>query len=62
MGHSAAYQTELHIRQLEQVSQSLFEQGVDFRDAGYDELADAAFSQASQLKRVIVELKKMMEK
>lgn len=61
MGHSADYQTELHIKQLEQIAQTLLDQGVSLRAAGHDKLGDSAFEQASQLTRVIVELRKMME-
>ncbi|XUK66309.1 Phosphate transport system regulatory protein PhoU [Pseudomonas yamanorum] len=62
MGHSADYQIELHIKQLEQIMQTLFDRGVDLKDAGYDDLAYAAFDQSAQLKRVIAVLRKTTEK
>lgn len=61
MGHSADYQTELHIKELEKVVQTLLDQGKKFREGGLGELADTAFDQARQLKRVIADLRKMME-
>jgi hypothetical protein len=60
MGHSADYQTELYIRELEQVAKTLAEQGFKLKDAGCDGLANAAFDQADQLKRVIVALRRQM--
>ncbi|ANF84777.1 hypothetical protein A7J50_1343 [Pseudomonas antarctica] len=62
MGHSADYQTKLHIEQLEQVVQTLLDQGKKFREGGLGELADTAEDQAAQLKRVIADLRKLMEK
>ncbi|MBM9486961.1 hypothetical protein JBE38_13600 [Pseudomonas sp. ICBG1301] len=62
MGHSAEYQTELYIKQLEQVAQTLFDQGMGFKNGGHDELARSAFEQSAQLNRVIVDLRKIMEK
>ncbi|AQT92643.1 MULTISPECIES: hypothetical protein [Pseudomonas fluorescens group] len=62
MGHSAEYLTELYINQLEQMAQTLFDQGVGFKDGGHDELAKSAFEQPAQLKRVIVDLRKIMGK
>lgn len=60
MGHSADYQTELQIRELEQVAQILAEQGLKLKDAGYEGLANAALDQAEQLQRVLVELRCQM--
>lgn len=62
MGHSADYQTELQIRELEQVAQILSEQGLKLKEAGYEGLANAASDQAEQLKRVLVALRRQMSK
>lgn len=62
MGHSADYQTELQIRELEQVAQILAEQGLKLKEAGYEGLANAAFDQSEQLKRVLVALRRQMSK
>lgn len=62
MGHSAGYQTELYIQQLEQMAQNLFDQSKKFREGGLEELADSTFDQASQLMRAIDQLRKIMEK
>jgi hypothetical protein len=62
MGHSADYQTELQIRELEQVAQIMAEQGLKLKEAGYEGLANAAFDQAEQLKRVLVALRLQMSK
>ena len=62
MGHSAEYQTELRIRELEQVAQILAEQGQKLKEAGYEGLANAAFDQAEQLKRVLVALRHQITK
>jgi hypothetical protein len=62
MGHSADYQTELKIRELEQVAQILAEQGVKLKEAGYEGLANAAFDQAEQLRRMLITLRQQMSK
>ncbi|MCF5723908.1 hypothetical protein [Pseudomonas syringae] len=62
MGHSADYQTELYIKQLEQIAQSLFDQSKKFSEEGLDELAGSTFDQASQLMRAVAQLRKIMEK
>ncbi|WLH49778.1 hypothetical protein [Pseudomonas tolaasii] len=61
MGHSADYQTELYIKQLEQMAQNLFDQSKKFREGGLEEMADSTFEQASQLLRAIGQLRKIME-
>ncbi|ARB29663.1 hypothetical protein ATI14_1790 [Pseudomonas tolaasii NCPPB 2192] len=61
MGHSAEYQTELYIKQLEQMAQNLFDQSKKFRDGGLEDMADSTFEQASQLLRAIGQLRKIME-
>lgn len=62
MGHSADYQTELQIRELEQVAQILAEQGLKLKEEGYEGLANAAFDQSEQLKRVLVALRRQISK
>lgn len=62
MGHSADYQTELHIKELEQLAQTLFDQGEKFREDGLEELAVSTFEQAEQLRRAIGHLRQIMEK
>lgn len=61
MGHSADYQTELYIKQLEQIAQTLFDQSKKFSEGGLEELADSTFDQASQLTRAIGQLRQVME-
>lgn len=61
MGHSADYETELYIKQLEQMAQTLFDQSNKFREGGLVELANTTFDQASQLVRAIGQLRKIME-
>lgn len=60
MGHSADYQTELYIKQLEQAAQTLSDQGKKFNEGGLKELADATYDQVEQLNHAIVELKKVL--
>jgi hypothetical protein len=62
MGHSADYQTELHIRELEQVAHILMEEGLKLKEAGYEGLANAAFDQAEQLKRALITLRLQISK
>ncbi|RON86785.1 hypothetical protein [Pseudomonas fluorescens] len=61
MGHSPEYQTELYIKQLEQMVKTLLDQAEKFREGGLDELADATLDKSEQLKRAIVQLRKVME-
>ncbi|WP_395609579.1 hypothetical protein [Pseudomonas sp. B22129] len=61
MGHSAEYQTELYIKQLERMAQNLFDQSKKFREGGLEELSGSTLEQASQLTRAIGHLRKIME-
>lgn len=61
MGHSAEYQTELYIRQLDQMSQTLFDESEKFRKDGLDELADATLDKSEQLRHAIAHLRKVIE-
>lgn len=61
MGHSAEYQTELYVKQLEQMVQTLIDQGEKFKEGGLEELADSTFEQADKLKRAVGHLRKIME-
>lgn len=61
MGHSAEYQTELYIKQLEQMAQTLSEQSEKFRDGELKELADSTFEQAEHLRRIVGHLRKVVE-
>lgn len=62
MGHSANYQTELYIKDLEQAAQILADQGMKLRKNGYESLANASFEQAEALEHVIVALRRQMDK
>jgi len=62
VGHSADYQTELYIKQLEQIAQTLFDQSKKFNEGGLEELAGSTLEQAEQLRRAIGHLRKIMEK
>jgi methionine synthase I (cobalamin-dependent) len=62
MGHSAEYQTELYIQQLEQMAQTLCDQGEKFREGGLEALTVSTFEQAEQLRRAIAHLRKVLEK
>lgn len=62
MGHSANYQTELYIKDLEQAAQILADQGVKLKKNGYESLANASFEQAEKLELVIAELRRQMDK
>jgi hypothetical protein len=61
MGHSAEYQTELYIKQLEEMAQTLFDQGERFRVGNLEELAVSTFEQAEQLRSAAGQLRKVME-
>lgn len=62
MGHSADYQTELYVKQLEQMAQTLCDQGEKFRKGGLEALAASTFERAEQLRRAIAHLRKVLEK
>ncbi|MGN7441742.1 hypothetical protein [Pseudomonas lactis] len=62
MGHSADYQTELYVKQLEQVAQTLCDQGGKFREGGLEALAVSTFEQAEKLRRTIAHLREALEK
>lgn len=61
MGHSADYQTDLQITQLERIARLLSAQGEKLSGAGFTDLAGTAFEQAELLTRAIVDLKSLME-
>lgn len=57
MAHSAVYQTEKCIQNLEQLAQELEDQGRKIRDNGYSALAMSVLDQAQQLRLAIVTLR-----
>ncbi|NWC72555.1 hypothetical protein HX823_00525 [Pseudomonas sp. P7759] len=62
MGHSADYQIDLYVKQLEQVAQTLCDQADKFREGGLEALAVSTFEQAEQLRRAIAHLREALEK
>ncbi|NWB94843.1 hypothetical protein HX882_02935 [Pseudomonas gingeri] len=61
MAHSADYQFNLYIKELELVAQTLTDQASRLKESGHDTLAEAASKQADQLIEVIAELQHLME-
>ncbi|VVM75082.1 hypothetical protein PS664_01991 [Pseudomonas fluorescens] len=61
MGHSANYQMELYVKDLERLARKLEGQGAVLRQNGCSALALSVFDQAQQLRIAIEALKQMMK-
>ena len=57
MGHSANYQMELYITNLEQLAQHLVDQGNRLKEQGLDTLALSVLDQVQQLQLAIANLR-----
>ena len=58
MGHSANYQMELYVTNLEKLAQKLNDQAIKLRESGHDTLAILVKNQAQQLQLAITDLRK----
>jgi hypothetical protein len=62
MGHSADYQSELYIRELEQMAQAMADKGAKLKDEGHDALARTVLDKAERMQRAIAALRSQMDK
>lgn len=58
MGHSANYQMELYVTNLEKLAQKLIDQAIKLRESGHDTLALLVINQVQQLQLAIADLRK----
>lgn len=61
MGHSANYQMELYVKDLERIARKLEGQGAVLRQNGSSALALSVFDQAQQLRIAIEALKQVIK-